>query len=43
MIIAKARLIDSLDKEKELLELKKITDARLASVDANLALHDARA
>ena len=39
---AKARLIDSLDKEKELLELKKITDARLASVDANLALANQR-
>ena len=39
---AKARLIDALDKEKELLELKKITDARLASVDANLALANQR-
>jgi multidrug resistance efflux pump len=39
---AKARLIDALDKEKELLELQKITEARLASVEANLVLANQR-
>ena len=38
----KARLIDALDKEKELLELQKIADSRIASVEANLALANQR-
>jgi multidrug resistance efflux pump len=38
----KARLIDALDKEKELLELQKIADARIGSVEANLALANQR-
>ena len=38
----KARLIDALDKEKELTELQKIADSRIASVEANLALANQR-
>jgi multidrug resistance efflux pump len=39
---AKARVIDATDKEKELMELLKIAEARIAAVNANLALANQR-
>jgi len=39
---AKARVIDASDKEKELMELLKIAEARIAAVNANLALANQR-